>query len=120
MTTEEAFASVAVLIDSVVVWLPCQASTIKLRGGCPVIEKAHDASWRVHAHALHRLLTICVAQEIEDLPDEHKLGIFLHEFGHIYGGPDEADADLWVEENLGIDLRYVDTIQWVPVKEVLG
>lgn len=120
MTTEEAFKAVAYLIDSSTVWIPCQASTIRLKVGCPVVEKSHLCSPRVHAHALHRSRTICVVEDFEGLSDEHKLGVLLHEFGHVYGGDDDAEADLWVEETLGIDIRYVDTIQWVPIKEILG
>jgi len=82
---------------------------------CPEVEADHKESWRVHAHTLHHPATICLAKAFEDLADEHKIGIMLHEFGHIYGGPGEADADLWVSDELGIDIDYVETMQWVGV-----
>ncbi len=92
---------------------------IKLCVGCDDLEEHHIKVPRVHAHVFDFPWVICVVEDIELLSDEHKLGILLHEIGHLYGGFDDAEADLWVHETLGIDISYVDTMQWVDVGSIL-
>lgn len=85
---------------------------------CEMADKDHEREDRVYAHVFHHPWTICVCDRFEDLPDEHKAGILLHEFGHLYGGDLDAEADLWIDEELGIDIEYVDTIQWVALEDL--
>jgi len=83
---------------------------------CSELEVVHASIPRVHAHVFHYPDTICIVRDFDNLDDEHKIGILLHEFGHLFGGQHDADADLWVEQVLGIDIEYVDTMQWVPLE----
>ena len=122
MTSKEAFGLVAGYIDYVDVddtsefW----ASSWKLQL-CDDLESVHEEIPRVHAHVFHYPDVVCVVRDFELLPDEHKVGILLHEFGHILAPSEhDADADLWVEEFCGIDVEYVDTLQWVKPALLLG
>ncbi|HEC61337.1 MAG TPA: hypothetical protein ENI27_03685 [bacterium] len=113
MTIYKAMEKVQDLIFGVVADLPFYPHYIELFIGCSDLEESHRQIPRVHAHVFHIPMTICVTESIEGLSDEHKIGILLHEMGHIYGGYDDADADLWVQDALGIDIAYVNTMQWV-------
>jgi hypothetical protein len=94
-------------------WIDDPYYPVELNVGCPDLERVHKKVWRVHAHVFHYDWTICIVEDIELLPDEHKFGIMLHEFGHLYGGETDAEADLWVEEALGVVICYRDTLQYV-------
>lgn len=93
--------------------LPFSPRKVGLRLGCRLAEKDYEEDPRYLAHVFHRRRTVCVARKIEDLAPEYVWGILLHEFGHLYGGKSDAEADLWVHEKLGIDIDYVDLVQWV-------
>lgn len=81
---------------------------------CRLVEKDHAESPRVFAHVFHRRdRAICVCREFEGLPLGHQVGILLHEIGHLMSNGGEAEADLWVDDNLGIDIDYRSTLQWV-------
>ena len=95
--------------------LMCSPDEIALNMACPLADKDHAETERFYAHTFHKAKTICVATAFADLPPEHQIGILLHEFGHLFGGMNEAEADLWVDEVLGIDISYVNTIQWVDL-----
>jgi hypothetical protein len=83
-----------------------QADKIKLFFGCPDTEYDHKCSSRQYAHALHLKNIICVCQAFEKLPTKNKFGIFLHEFGHILGSPDEDKADDFIEKHFKIYIAY--------------
>lgn len=116
--TFKMLAEVSRWIEDTDLRLPFSPWNVSLVFGCSEAEDDHANNERIFAHTLHLPRTICVAQAFEDLKDGHKLGIILHEFGHLYGGRDEGAADLWVDEELGIDIDYVDTVQWVEIKLV--
>ncbi len=113
VTTLEALALVTGFVSAKATDLPFPPEDIDLMVGCPLADEDHQDDWRVYAHTLHLPMVICIAQAFERLSDAHKCGILLHEFGHLYAGDGEADADLWVELATGIDLDYVETIQHV-------
>lgn len=54
--------------------------TVKL---CPLARKHHQESARQFAHVFHRKNIICVTPEFYDLPQTFRVGILLHELGHI-------------------------------------
>lgn len=89
-----------------------------LKWDCPLSVKDNAEDPRVFAHALHYKNTICLHPLFEDLKDEFKCGILLHEMGHVFGGEEEAEADLWVDEQLRIAIKYRDMLQWVPVRRL--
>lgn len=95
--------------------LMCSPSEIALEMACPLADKDHAEAERFYAHTFHKPKTICVATAFAGLPPEHQIGILLHEFGHLFGGMNEAEADLWVQKVLGIDIDYVNTVQWVDL-----
>lgn len=113
MDALETLAIVTTLVEGVALRLPFSPQEVFLVVGCPEAEQDHAEDERVFAHTFHVPKTVCVARAFENLKDGHKLGIMLHEFGHLYGGQEEGIADLWVDENLGIDLDYVNMVQWV-------
>ena len=111
MTTSEAFEFVTQWLDSFASEL--EASSYRIQH-CIELEATHEEIPRVHAHVFHHDGVICLVQDFELLADEHKIGIILHEFGHIFApSMHDSDADLWVESFCGIDIDYVDTMQWV-------
>lgn len=63
---------------------------------------------------------ICVSPTAENLPTEHLVGLFLHEFGHLGSGRGEPDADLWVMQKLGIPIEYKSglELEWVDPRLV--
>jgi hypothetical protein len=52
-------------------------------GQCHQAEREHDASCRQFAHVFHKKNTICVTPEFYELPASYRLGILLHECGHL-------------------------------------
>lgn len=73
---------------------------------CNDAERDHKCSSRQYAHALHYKNLICVCHNIEELPKKNLFGIFLHEFGHMIGSPDEDKADDFIEDNFGLFIAY--------------
>lgn len=125
MTSGEAFEAVRSFIDAERSDLVGELWSIDFNFGCPVAEEDHEEDPRYYAHtfcALHpKGDTICVARAFEELDDRFKVGILLHEFGHLFGGHSDADADWWVEEELGIDIHYdpETTVQYVSPEDIL-
>jgi len=118
MTTEDARQLILMLIQDLRPEVHDDAKLIELNFGCPLADSDHWDVWRVHAHVGHEPNAICLCHDFEGLPDPCKIGILLHEYGHLFGGNSDAEADLWVEEELGIDLDYVETLQWVHPDEL--
>jgi len=96
---------------------------------CFQADMEHDKSARQYAHWGHRKNTICLAHDIDKLPEANLRGIFLHEYGHVLDdhfepeeGTDEEDmadklddiadgedrADEIVSVLLGVDIEYDD------------
>lgn len=67
----------------------------------------------------HPAGAICVAPEAEKLSDEHLLGLFLHELGHIATQGNDMAADAWVFTALGVPIEYKGklTLEWVNLKK---
>jgi len=86
---------------------------------CKLVEKDHARDSRVFAHVFHRHnKAICVCRAFSRLPLGHRIGIILHEIGHLMANGGEAEADLWVQDNLHIDIDFKDTVQWVAPRKV--
>jgi len=100
--------------------LPFDPRNVSIIHGCKVANKDHAEVERYYAHTFHRKNAICTCDAFEELNPEHQFGILLHEFGHLYGGESEAEADLWVEEALGIEIDYVNMVQWVDLLDLNG
>ncbi len=64
---------------------------------------------RQYAHTMHHPNTICLARAFYRLPSHHKLGILLHELGHLAGAMGEREADLLAQEMFGIEINRVST-----------
>lgn len=67
---------------------------------CPLAKKHHQESPRQFAHVFHRRDTICVTPEFYNLPQLYRLGILLHECGHLNlfsRGHSEQEADEMAE-----------------------
>lgn len=79
---------------------------------CGAADREHAASERQYAHARHRFLRVCYAGRIDRLALPWKLGIALHELGHlIAGGPSvrehsERAANEAAEEVSGLRIIY--------------
>jgi hypothetical protein len=105
------------LLDHLMVWYELPQMYVTQR--CPVVEKDHKEDPRVYAHVFHKpKKTICLCRAYDRLPLGHKLGIMLHEIGHLLSDGGEAEADLWVDDNLGVNIEFKGTLQWVDPKEV--
>ena len=87
---------------------------------CRMAEKDHHDDLRVYAHVFHGPdMTICLCKAYSKLTLGHKIGIMVHEIGHLMSDGGEAEADLWVHEHLGINIDFKATVQWVE-PEVVG
>jgi len=80
-----------------------QLGGITFQVGCPAVEQYHRESPRGYMHVLHVPNVICVAAAAEDLGRQTLLGLWLHEFGHVLGGPEQWDADEWVFRNIKLE-----------------
>lgn len=82
--------------------------TTKLFIGCPSLmrDKAYSQEKRLYMHVGHKRNTICVMAEAGLLPRRNLLGLFLHEFGHIIGGPSQYEADMAILTHFGIPIFY--------------
>lgn len=86
---------------------------------CRMVEKDHRDDPRVYAHVFHRPdMTICLCKAYSKLMMGHKIGLLVHEIGHLMSDGGEAEADLWAHENLGINIGFKATVQWVEPKAV--
>lgn len=75
---------------------------------CPLAKKHHMEWNRQFAHVFHRRDTICVAPEFYNLPQRYRLGILLHECGHIdlfSKGHSEQEADEMAEIISGVPIH---------------
>ena len=111
MTTQQIF-------EHIIVWfgLPTQ---IQISRKCKLSERDHAEDPRVFAHVFcDRTDTICLCKDFDLLPAGHKIGIILHEIGHLMSDSGEAEADLWVQDHLGIDIDFKDLVQWVDPQNV--
>jgi len=76
-------------------------------GWCPEIEGEHACSRRQYAHVFHLPNQVCLAREFSQLPERYRLGILMHELGHILIGPEGAEYDAnRAAQQLGIQIRY--------------
>jgi hypothetical protein len=77
-------------------------------GNCQLVEKEHRKSKRQYAHVFHINGQVCLARAFIELPERFRLGILMHEYGHILAGPDgsEEAANKAVERKTGIPIRY--------------
>jgi hypothetical protein len=74
--------------------------------GCPICEKAHREAYRNFMHVGHHPATVCSSAAAKGLGKANLLGLFLHEFGHVIGGPSQWEADQAILWTLGIPIRY--------------
>lgn len=88
---------------------------------CPEVVKGAPSPSRAYAHVGHLPGKLCVAaKRFERLPIEHKVGILLHEIGHVGSHGGELAADAWVFGELGIAIRYrgKKRLQWVSAADI--
>ena len=50
---------------------------------CQEADREHAISRRQYAHTFHRPGVICVSRSFWDLPETNRLGLLLHEAGHV-------------------------------------
>jgi len=74
--------------------------------GCPMAEEQHRADPRGYMHTHCRPETICSSWAAGELSMANLLGLFLHEFGHLIGGNEQADADIAILESFGLPILY--------------
>jgi bacillopeptidase F (M6 metalloprotease family) len=68
-------------------------------------------------HVGHYPGVVCCAAATKRLPLENIWGLFLHEFGHVIGGPTEFDADWAIWSKFGIPILYDNgDVQYVQMK----
>jgi hypothetical protein len=109
----------AAILEHILAQFGFDPPDIFLDRSCKLIEKDHAKDPRVFAHVFHRRnKAICVCRAFSRLPLGHRIGIILHEIGHLMSDGGEAEADLWVQDNLHIDIAFKDTLQWVPARKV--
>lgn len=118
MDSSQAFTNVARFIErklrQIKLHVDPAPRNVRLCVGCHLAEKDHVEAERYYAHTFHLVNAICVCEAFSELPTGTQYGILLHEFGHLYGGREECDADLWPDERLGVEIGYKgDGVQWV-------
>ena len=87
-----------------------------LNFGCPDCEAAHRRHKRQFMHVGHVPGMVCCAAASARLPARNLMGMFLHEFGHVVGGPEQWDADLAIFNRFGIPIGYDEKkLQYVEV-----
>jgi len=73
---------------------------------------------RYFAHTGHFGNTVCVSKDFSRLPVKNRIGILIHEIGHILSGvTDEPSADLYILDNFGIQIQYkgAKELQYIDV-----
>lgn len=86
---------------------------------CKLAERDHAEDPRVFAHVFcRRAGTICLCKDFDLLPLGHQIGIIIHEIGHLMSKGGEAEADLWVQDNLDVDIEFKNLIQWVDPRAI--
>jgi len=95
---------------------------------CKDAEKDHGREWRVFAHMNHVDDAVCYSDAMEELSEEQRQGIFLHEFGHMLcelykdefpeNSDDDADGVILDEFDVQIfyDKRDVEIVL-LPLEE---
>jgi hypothetical protein len=83
-----------------------QAGRFELGLGCPVAEKEHRQADRQYMHVGCQPGVVCCARAAGSLSRSNLLGLFLHEFGHVLGGPQQWQADVAAYEIFGVPIRY--------------
>jgi hypothetical protein len=79
---------------------------------------------RVFSHTVHEDNTVCYTEKMDELSEEQRTGIFIHEFGHLYieNHPfdfvdeerpgevenDDINADIVVYEMFKVEIHYDD------------
>jgi len=94
-------------------------------GHCKDADREHETSRRQYAHTLHRAGVICVAQDFFRLPETNRLGLLLHEVGHLLIGdrPHSEDAaNRTVGKASGVTVYYRDgkagpEVEWIRPKD---
>jgi len=101
-----------------------------LNVGCPRVEDDRRSlsgveGRRAFAHVMHLPSAVCVARGAAALPLQVKLGLLVHEVGHLIGGPGEDDADIAALEVLGLRVEYfgplrLERLRREDVRKVMG
>lgn len=98
-----------------------KAITSELKFDCPVLLKfRRDNQGYLGERALMHVgckgNKVCVIRWTAGLSDSNLVALFLHEFGHVFGGDDEPAANSWVERNFGFTIQYKGPldIEWIP------
>jgi hypothetical protein len=60
---------------------------------CNLAKRHNQSACRSFAHVFHKPNVICLAPEFETLPDCFKVGILLHELGHLAYRADEPHTE---------------------------
>ena len=93
---------------------------------CPVAERDHAAEARSYAHVGHVVGTVCYARAIDDLAMPWKVGLAVHEIGHLcLGGAGmaanppratEADANEAgrLATGIAVEFRGPLTLEYAP------
>lgn len=78
---------------------------------CGLADQEHEKSRRQYAHTFHRPGVICIASEFLRLPEVNRLGILLHELGHLMSGQSapESAANKTVTRASGIPIEMVSS-----------
>ena len=75
---------------------------------CKLAQKEHNESRRQYAHVFHVPNQICLAYEFADLPERFRLGLLMHELGHILAGPTKGEkaANDAILDYSGVTVHY--------------
>jgi len=89
--------------------------------------KEPDISWSVEVnrrsledsrafcevHSNNRMVIHC-SHGLARLPRKNRLGVLLHELGHVYGSIDEVEADTWVVTNCPeAGFKYIPRVSYL-------
>jgi hypothetical protein len=88
---------------------------------CARADREHEESERQYMHVGHRFACICYAGATEDLGLNWKLGLILHEIGHLaIGGPalvvdhteEDANEGAFLVSGVRVHFRGPNTLEW--------